>query len=62
MTDGEQKAIASLPFGIFGTVRHGMKIRNSQNIGNTERLGDIALSLHLTHFERVTPDAISPLF
>jgi hypothetical protein len=39
-----------------------MKIRNSQNIGDAECLGDIALSLHLTHFERVTPDAIGPLF
>jgi hypothetical protein len=59
--DGEQETIASLPFWVLRSVFEGVEIRDRKDIGDAERLSDIALALHLPHAHGMAPDSISTL-
>src|SRR3954454_3404135 len=61
MADREQEAVTALPLRVVRAVAHGVKVRHRQHVGDAERLGDVALTLHLTHEERLSADAIGPV-
>ena len=58
VADREQEAVAALPFRILGPIVHRVEIGHRQDVGDAERLGDVALALHLAHAERMAADVI----
>ena len=57
----EQESVALRPFRVLGLEIHCMTIRHSKHIGIAERLANIALSLNLTHLNRVAPNSVGAL-
>jgi hypothetical protein len=49
MTNREQEAVAAFPGGILGLVAQRVEVGHRQHVGHAERLGDVALPLHLAH-------------
>jgi hypothetical protein len=57
----KQEPISSLPGWLFGTKAHRVKISGGQNVGDVERLSNVALTLHFAHAQRIAADAIGAL-
>ena len=45
----KQEAVAPFPLRIIRPVAHGVKIGDGEDVGDVQRLRDIALALHLRH-------------
>ena len=58
MANGQQEAIAFLPFRILGPIVHRVEIGHRQDVGDAQRLGNVALALYLAHAERMAADVI----
>ena len=61
VADREQEAVAALPLRVVRAVAHGMEVRHREHVGDAERLGDVALALHLAHEQCFSPDAVGPV-
>ena len=61
MADRKQEPVSLLPIRLFRAELQRVKVGDRENIGDAERLRDIALSLHFTHTECVEPDAARAL-
>ena len=58
MADGQQEAVAPLPVRVLRPVAQRVEVGHGQHVGDAERLGDVALALHLAHAQRVAADAV----
>ena len=61
VADREQEAVAALPFRIVRAVAHRMEVGHREHVRDAERLGDVALALHLAHAQRIPADAVGPI-
>ena len=61
VADGQEEAVALLPFRILGPVAHRVEVGHRQHVGDAERLGDVALALYLAHAQRMAADAVGAL-
>ena len=58
MAVGQEEAVAALPFRFVGAGAHGMEIGDGQDIGDIERLGNVALALDFGHPHRVAANMV----
>jgi len=61
VADGQQEAVAALPFRVVGAVGESVEIGHRQHVGDAQRLGDVALALHLAHAQGIAADAVGPV-
>ena len=45
----EQEPVPPFPLGVVGAVAHRMAVGDGEDVGQAERLPDVALALHFAH-------------
>ena len=60
MTIRKEEAVALLPFRVLRTIAKGVKVGHCQQVGDAERLRDIALPLNLAHAQRMAANVVCP--
>lgn len=54
----QKEAVASFPGRILRPVAHCVEIGHRENVGDVQRLGDIALALDFTHAQRIAANVV----
>ena len=61
MAVGQQEAVTLFPLRVVRPVMHGVEVGDRQYVSDTQRLGDVALSLNLAHAQCMQTDMAGAL-